>query len=234
MNNKTTLLILVVPLALWALWTLTSPSDAEKEATKRAWNTTVNDQGQLSVLGVTIDETSLKEAEKILNSHSERALFISPQESGKKPVIEAFFPKMPDGSKLILNLTASDELIEKIINNASNPMAFPSGNIKFKIAEEHLKTIETLTFSSLTAIPRIKITPKMLFNQFGTPEQQIPKGDIMHSLYPEIGLDAILDKSGEVMLQFVSPAKFQKTLESLGITSETELPTPHKIESIAQ
>ncbi len=234
MNNKTTFLILVVPLVLWALWTLLPGSDSETEITKRAWNVTVNDHGQLSVLGVTIDKTSLKEAEKILNSHSERALFISPEESGKKPVIEAFFPKMPDGGKLILNLTASDELIEKIINNASQPMAFPSGNIKFKIAEEHLKSIETLTFSSLTAIPRIKITPKMLFNQFGTPQQQIPKGDIMHSLYPEIGLDAILDKSGEVMLQFVSPANFQQTLKSLGVTPETELFAPHNAKTIAQ
>lgn len=222
MNNKSIFLILVLPLVFWTLWTLFSTSDDEKEITKRAWNATVNEHGQLSVLGVTIDETSLKDAERILNSHSERALFISPQESGKKPVVEAFFPKMPDGSKLILNLTASDELIEKIINNASSPIAFPSGNIKFKIAEEHLKAIEALTFSSLTAIPRIKITPKMLINQFGTPEQQIYKNDIMHSLYPEIGLDAILDKSGEVMLQFVSPANFQKTLESLGVIPEIE------------
>ncbi len=234
MNNKTIFFILVAPLVFWTLWTLLSPSSSEKETTKRAWNAIVNDHGQLSVLGVTIDETSLKEAEKILNSHSERALFMNPQESGKKPVIEAFFPKMPDGSKLILNLNASDELIERVIKTASNPMAFPSGNIKFKISKEHLETIEALTFSSLTAIPRIKVTPQMLFNQFGTPQQQIPKNDIMHSLYPEIGLDAILDKSGEVMLQFISPSNFQKTLESLGVTSKPETIIPHNAEPVTQ
>ena len=225
MNSKITL-AMIIPLAIWALWTLFSPSDStNKEYEKRMWNATVNEQGQLSVLGVTINQTSLKEAEKILNSRSEQALFISPKETGKKPVIEAFFPKMPDGSKLILNLATNDELIEKIVNNASTPMAFPSGNIKFKIAEEHLPVIQTLTVSSMTAIPRIKITPKMLVSQFGTPEQQIPMGDIMHNLYPKIGLDAILDKSGEVMLQFVSPDSFQQTLISLGVTPDLEADT---------
>ncbi len=220
MNSKITL-FLVASLAIWALWTLFSPSDSDnKKPEKRMWNATVNEQGQLSVLGVTIDQTTLKEATKILNSHSEQALFISPKNSDKKPVIEAFFPKMPDGSKMILNLTASDELIEKIINSAYNPMAFPSGNIKFKIAEEHMQVIKTLKVSSMTAIPRIKITPKMLINQFGTPEQQVLDGDIMHNLYPQIGLDAILDQSGEVMLQFVAPDSFQKILTSLGVTPD--------------
>ncbi|MCF6236808.1 MAG: hypothetical protein L3J70_10635 [Gammaproteobacteria bacterium] len=220
MNSKTTL-FLVAPLAIWALWTLFSPSDSDnKKPEKRMWNATVNEQGQLSVLGVTIDQTTLKEATKILNSHSEQALFISPKNSDKKPVIEAFFPKMPDGSKMILNLAASDELIEKIINSAYSPMAFPSGNIKFKIAEEHMQAIETLKVSSMTAIPRIKITQKMLINQFGSPEQQVLDGDIMHNLYPQIGLDAILDQSGEVMLQFVAPDSFQKILTSLGVTPD--------------
>lgn len=229
MNSKMALLM-IVPLALWAIWTLSSTSDAEKEAATRSWNAEVNEHGQLTVLGVTIGKNSLKEAEKILKSHSEQALFLSPEESGKKPVIEAFFSKTPDGSKLILSLMASDELIEKIISNASAPMAFPSGNIKFKIASEHLKQIEGLTVSGLTSIPRIKITPDMLLNQFGAPEKTVPNGDIMHHLYPEIGLDAILDRSGEVMLQFVSPANFQEALELSGVLPKTKLTTPPTIE----
>ncbi len=224
MNNKITFL-LALPLIVWAIWTLVAPSDSERESARKSWDVTVDENGQLSVLGVTIDKTSLKEAEKILNSQSEQALFISPKDSNKEPAIEAFFPKMPDGSKLILNLAASDEVMEKIINSASNPIAFPSGNVKFEISEEHLPIVQSLKVKSLTAIPRIKITPEMLTNQFGIPVQQIANGDIMHNLYPKIGLDAILDKSGEVMLQFVSPASFSNVLEALGVTSEIKTDT---------
>lgn len=184
------------------------------------------------VFGISLGETTLGEAETILASRAKRALFIMPpveDELGEAVTpehnIEAFFPNMPDNSKMLLGLATVEEEMAQIRHKAHNPIAFPSGNIKLKIADEHQKMVNGMAILTLTAIPRIKLSPEDIHNKFGEPVRVHVQDEILHFLYPEIGLDAILDKSGEAMLQFVEPEKFAQVLQSLGLNQDT-LNTP--------
>ena len=64
------------------------------------------------------------------------------------------------------------------------------------------------------------LTPEDIRNKFGEPALVHVQADILHFLYPDMGLDAILDQSGEAMLQFVKPDEFSQVLDSLGLTEE--------------
>lgn len=200
----------LIAVAIYTLWP--SSTNNENGGAIRVWDARVNEQGHLNVLGVVLGETTLKQAEAVLHSQSERALFLSLKEGQpQKETLEAFFPTSPDRAKIIIELAATPELIERIKGRAYNPMAFPSGNAKLEIAPEHNAEVETLIARSLTYIPPLNLTPEMVEKHFGKTTQQRVDGDgNIHLLYPALGLDAVIAREGNPLLQFVPPAEFER------------------------
>ena len=202
---------LLIALAIYTLWPSSSNHD-DSTVTTRIWDAHVNQQGHLNVLGVVLGETTLKQAEATLHTQSERALFLGLQEGQpQKETLEAFFPTSPDRAKIIIELDASPELIERIKGRAYNAMAFPSGNAKLEIAPEHNAEVETLITKSLTYIPPLNLTPEMVEQHFGKTTQQIVDSDgNIHLLYPALGLDVVIAREGNPLLQFVPPTEFER------------------------
>ncbi len=225
---STKIKILYLFLAIFVAYTLW-PGDEEPSMMQGSF-ITEGEQGEMMVFGVTLGVTTLGEAELILKSRAKRALFILPpkaDEDGNVDAsnieilehnIEAFFPNMPDNSKMLLGLETEEEDMAKIRHTAHSPLAFPSGNIKLKIADEHHDILNAMKVITLTSIPRINLSPIDLRNKFGRPVMVHRQDEVMHFLYPEIGLDVILDSSGEAMLQFIEPSKFYIVLNNLGVT----------------
>lgn len=216
MSKKIKLLYAVlVALAIYTLW----PSDSvhDKTATTRVWDAHVNEQGHLNVLGVVLGKTSLKQAEAILHTQSERALFLALKEGQpQKETIEAYFPTSPDRSKIIIEVDASPELIARIKGRAYSPMAFPSGNAKLEIAPEHNAEVDAQIARSLTYIPPLNLTPEMVEKHFGKTTQQIVDRDgNIHLLYLALGLDVVIAREGNPLLQFVPPTEFERLLTLL-------------------
>lgn len=210
--------LLYLALALLLVYTFWPGGTDDRDAARPSWETALDDQGHPRIMGVTLGKTTLREAEAVLGSRSQRAMFIPPDGGGEtSPRIEAYFPSMPDNSKLVLGLSATPDQIDTLKGKAHHPSAFPSGNIKLDLADEHMPLVDGLTVDTLTAIPRIRIAPQEITAQFGEPQTLHRQGDILHYLYPAKGLDVILDPSGEAMLQFVDPRDFQRVLDRLGI-----------------
>jgi hypothetical protein len=205
----------LIALAIYTLWPSNSTQD--NSATIRIWDAHINEQGHLNVLGVVLGETTLKQAEELLHTQSERALFISLKEGQpQKETLEAYFPTSPDRSKIVIELDANPDLLTRIKGNAYNPMAFPSGNAKLEIASEHNAEINTQIVKSLTYIPPLNLTPDMVEQHFGKTTQQIVDNNSnIHLLYPALGLDVVIAQEGNPLLQFVPPAEFERLLTLL-------------------
>lgn len=201
---------LMIALAIYTLWP--TESGHEPAATSRIWEAHIDEQGKLNVLGVVLGETTLKQAETVLHTQSERALFLELKEGKpQKETLEAFFPTSPDRAKIIIELDASPELLERIKQRAYNPKAFPSGNAKLEIAPEHNADIEAQVAKSFTYIPPISLTAEMVEQHFGKSEEQITDRDGNHHLlYPALGLDVVIAKEGKPLFQFVPPADFAR------------------------
>lgn len=225
MNHGIKLLYIgLAALFIFTLW----PSDSDdSKSSVYDWSLKTSEQGNVEVFGIAIGIDTLKQAEETLKSRSERALFL-PSDSGSKqqPSIEAFFQQMPDNSKLVIGLAANDEVLAKIKADTYNPIAFPSGNIKLKIADHHNTMLDGLIVNTVTYVPRIRLNPQDIMTRFGEPSQVWMEDEVYHYLYPEKGLDAILHKSGEGIIQFVSPKEFHVVLEKLQNTATLVKPTP--------
>ncbi len=226
---STKIKILYLALAILVVYTLWPSGDDQQEITQAAI-VGENEQGEMTIFGILLGETTLSEAEIILSSRAKRALFIMPpkkddQDNDLIPEhnVEAFFPNMPDNSKMLLGLYSEESEMEQIRYKAHKPIAFPSGNIKLQIDDKQQAMVNAMPVITLTSIPRIKLTPEDVHQKFGGPALVHVQEDILHFLYPELGLDVILDKSGEAMLQFVKPDQFFQVLDSLGIDEKTLL-----------
>ncbi len=226
MSTKIKVLYAVlILLAIYTLW----PSDTGHDISHdtgaiRIWDAKVNEQGRLNVLGVVLGETTLKQAETVLYTRSERALFVALKEGQPpKETLEAFFPTSPDRAKIVIELDASPALMARIKSNAYSPMAFPSGNAKLEIAPEHNAEIDNQVAKSLTYIPPLDLTPEMVEQHFGKTTQQIVDTDgNIHLLYPALGLDVLIAREGNPLLQFVPPAEFERLLTLLKQNSSNE------------
>lgn len=224
MSTRIKLLYLILALLIiYTLWPSSTSHNGEQP--RATWNLKVDENGRLEVLGIKLGVTTLQQAEGILRSRSQRAIFAQTQAAAPQPPdIEAFFSNMPDNSKLVLSLIASQEQLETIAAKAHSPMAFPSGSVKMEIADVHMPLVDAMVIDRLTAIPRIRIKPADIETQFGKPAKLHLQDDVLHYLFPQYGLDVILDQSGEAIIQFVNPGDFHRVLEKLGLRPEDLAP----------
>jgi len=212
MNKKIKLLyVVLIALVIFTLWP-SEEANHERQSGIKVWNAHIDNNGQLNVLDVVLGKTSLKQAETVLRSQSERALFIKlSDEKQHTETLEAYFPTSPDRSKLIIELDAPADLLERIKKQAYKTMVFPSGNAKVEISPADMPDIEKLLAKSITYIPPVNLEVDVIEKQFGKAEQQIRDIDgNLHLLYPALGLDAVLPASDKNMFQFVPPEQFDR------------------------
>ncbi len=222
MRNLTKVLfIFLIGLTIYTLW----PIESERSSvTIHVWDAHINAQGRLNVLDVVLGETTLKQAEAILLTQSERALFLELNEGKpQNESIEAFFPTSPDRVQMIIELTAPDELLQRIKARALKTIVFPSGSAKMTIAPEDMFDVESLTTKSITYIPNTALDIALVTKHYGQAEQQIHDNDnSLHLLYPALGLDVVLPQKGKPLLQFVPPEQFERLLLRLPMATSDQ------------
>ncbi len=224
MNNKIKLLyVILIALVFFTLWP-SEKTNHERQSGIKVWNAHIDNNGQLNVLDVVLGKSTLKQAETILRSQSERALFIKlTDEELQDETLEAYFPTSPDRSKLIIELDAPADLLERIKKQAYKTMVFPSGNAKVEISPADMPDIEQLLAKSITYIPPVKLEVDVIEKQFGKAEQQIRDVDgNLHLLYPALGLDAVLPASDKNMFQFVPPEQFNRLTRLINTSTTAE------------
>jgi len=189
---------------------------SEPDPRPQMWNLHLED-GQISVLGLRINESQLQQVSKTLKSIPNTALFTSKQTKNKpaaKMHLEAYYEDLFDeGDRIIIGLNADKALLEHIKEQAYQPKLFPNGVIRVNIQENLIESIQQLSIQSITIVAGWQINFEIFQEQFGKPEQLLDDGlGNAHFLYPKLGLDFIQPATGLQILQFVAPDKFKTTL----------------------
>jgi len=169
--------------------------------------THVDAQGHLHVLGITLGETKLNQAELILKSKSDVALYIYPQEHPKAGLkLEAFFPAIADHTKVVLLLDLDDKALKGIESRATIPHLYPSKVARMNLAAEDVSSVHGATVRELTLIPNLNVSSDTLKARFGEPDrvQSLDKDQKMY-IYDAIGLKAVLNKDEPPVLHFSNP-----------------------------
>ena len=189
------------------------------------WNIEAKDN--LSVLDISLHNSSLEQAIKILKAHPDIALFTTQQQKGEPEPdmhLEAYFDDVfDDGDRIILGLDAGPDLLHHIKKEAYHPEIFPNHVIRVGIQERLIPDILKLPIRSITIVAERSIMFEDFKAKYGEPDKLVDDGQgNAHFLYPALGLDLIQPAGGEQVLQFVSPETFvQELLEPL-------LKTQHK------
>jgi len=169
--------------------------------------THVDEQGYLHVLGVTLGQTSLQQAEKILKSKSDVALYIYPQGHAKAGLkLEAFFPAIADHTKVVLLLDEGAVQLGAIEARATIPHLYPDQVARMNLAAEDATRVHGATVTALTLIPNLTLSPSTLKARFGEPDRilHLPDGANQY-VYDAIGLKAVLHKDEPPLLHFLQP-----------------------------
>jgi len=168
--------------------------------------THIDAQGRLHVLGVTLGETTLKQAELILQSKSDVALYLYPEQhekAGRK--LEAFFPAIADHTKVILLLDMDRQSLDQLESRATIPHLYPNQVARMNLAASDRSALGQLVVRELTLIPNLTLSDKNIKARFGEP-------DVLKSLesyhlysYKQLGLKVRLNKDEPPTLHFFNP-----------------------------
>ncbi len=202
------LMLVVVIIATAATFSWTSQHYRQDET---ATTTFIDDSGYLHVLGLTLGRTTLAEAEGILKSRSDIALYIYPQEHPQAGrTLEAFFPAITDHTKVILLLSAEDTLLASMESRATLPHLYPNTVARMNLASVDIRRSRQLPIQALTLIPNLTLTAATLKQRFGSPDRIIDSDAGELQYFDRIALTALIDKQGQARLTFTMPMTAKK------------------------
>ncbi|MDX8405595.1 MAG: hypothetical protein R8K50_05525 [Mariprofundus sp.] len=201
-------MLLAVAIATTAVFLWTSSRYQHGDTADIALTTHVDAQGHLHVLGITLGESSLHEAEAILQSKSDVALYIYPQEHPKAGLkLEAFFPAIADHTKVVLLLDSTDQKLQAIATRATIPHQYQNLVARMNLAPVDISSAQQAIVSELTLIPNLTLTPENLKARFGEADhiQHLDSEQDQYS-YDNIGLQAIISEDEPPRLHFTNPS----------------------------
>jgi len=203
-HDRIGLWMMLVVIGLTAALFFWTRSYYQHEGTSLA--THIDARGNLHVLGVTLGETTLKQAELILQSKSDVALYIYPEKhakAGRK--LEAFFPAIADHTKIILLLDMNRESLDQLESRATIPHLYPNHVARMNLAASDRSGLDQVIVRELTLIPNLTLSGENIKARFGEPDEfkSIENYDLY--LYNQRGLQVRLNKDEPPTLHFFNP-----------------------------
>ncbi len=183
------------------------PDQPATSAEDAPWNITLSPSGNSQILGVTLEESPLREAELRWREAPKITLFLP--ESGR-PKVEAFFQRVTPGgprASIVAEITVSEANLERLIDSGARISTQGDGSRKVTLDGAGVEMVMNSIISSITYLPKSNLSAETIRKRFGEPSEIHPDPDegVEHWIYPEIGLDIVTSEEGKELFQYVSP-----------------------------
>lgn len=184
---------------------------APEEAADMPWHVTIHDARHSEVFGVVLNKTSLEQARQQFGQLDGIALF---QNSEGLYNLEAYFGKLamgPFSARLIANLDASQQELEKLAEHSVKRVKTEDGSYKWTLHDDKQMEQGVRKIKSLTYIPSYSgMDSDYLKSRFGEPAARQAVDETTELwLYPQLGVRIMLDNDGKEMFEYTSPADFK-------------------------
>lgn len=181
------------------------------------WQIEVDGQGGSRVFGIRPGTQTLGEARAILGSEApDLAIIATPDEVG---TLEAYYSEVALGfvlAKVILTVDTTPEMITAMRERAPKGQYMESTTRKISLHQDDRLAADALPVRAISVIPKASLDEATVVQRFGQPGARVPVGDKrVHLLYPEKGLDVVVDADGKELLQYVAPRDFERLREPL-------------------
>jgi hypothetical protein len=168
--------------------------------------------GDTRVFGITLGQTTLDEAIELLGDDMKLAIIAAPYESG---TVEAYYSHHTAGpitGKMILVLDFDPEVLSHLRERAIQD----GGTRRYHLHPDDLPVAYRAPIRVINFLPSFNLDEEIVQARFGTPAEilQIDEQP-QHWLYPDKGLDLILNTDGKEVLQYLRPDEFSAHREQL-------------------
>ncbi|MGD8207517.1 MAG: hypothetical protein PVH47_05525 [Thiohalocapsa sp.] len=199
------------------IWLLLSIIPDERAGLKLyPWDVSRDEAGRTRVLGLTLGESTLGDARSLLGEEGKASLFVNPDGSH---AVEIYFEDV-----LLSNLRADWILTMDIDPREAAAMydrglrvsKIGSGSRKVKMDPVDVEALAARPIRTLTYLPWKSLEPRDIDGNFGPPaERRTEESGVVHWLYPDRGMDIARDRDGGVVIQYLSPADFERAVALL-------------------
>ncbi len=180
------------------------------------WQIILQSDGKTRVFGITLSESTLNDAVALLGRNYKLGLFETPDQPLS---LEAYFNEVTLGGisgKFVLTLEATQEEMAALLQQAIKRKVLESGARRYTFTADTSNVLAQKRITSMSYVPYINLDEKIVMLRFGEPAERIVVDQKrQHLLYPESGLDLLLDEDGKELLQYVEPAKFGQLRQPL-------------------
>jgi hypothetical protein len=166
--------------------------------------------GTIRVFGITLDRTSVAQAEEVFGEPATVSLFrTTDDEMG----VEVYFDRVNLSgldATLVGTVDLDRDTLQQMFERGLRVSTLGSGTRKVTLAPQDLNRVMNSPLSSLTYLPKINLSADQVRKRFGEPARKVPdpESGAEHWLYPDLGLDVALNPKQKEVLQYVPPERF--------------------------
>jgi len=180
------------------------------------WQITLDGQGGSSVFGLQPGISTLVDVRRRLGDTIEVAIIAQPDEEG---ALEGYYSQVPLGfvlAKVIVTVDVPKETILAMRERALKAQHMESTTRKITLHPDDLAQAEQMRVKAISVIPTVNLDEATVVQRFGQPgERLVVSEKLTHLLYPQQGLDVLVDADGKELLQYVAPRDFAALVEPL-------------------
>jgi len=161
--------------------------------------------GTTRVFGIVPGQTTLGVAMAQLGDDNELAIIAAPGETGSLEVYYSHYTAGLIEGKLILVADIEPDTLASMQMRARRK----AGTHRLLLDEGDLPTARRAAVRAITFMPTFDLDAEITRARFGLPAEVLPvSAQEQHLLYPESGLDIVLNADGKDVLQYLSPEDF--------------------------
>ncbi len=216
-------LVIVVVAASSLVLLQNKPSDNNTAVTGLPWQIDIRSDGSTQVFGITPGQTTLAETIEQHGDDLKLAIIAAPQESGTLEAYYSHYSAGPITGKLLLVLDVAPQQLASL-----RLRAFQEGGMRrYRLHPDDLPVAYQAPVSVINFLPSIDLDDEIAQSRFGTPAEivQVTRQQ-RHWLYPDKGLEVILDAAGKDVLQYLQPRAFGAHRDQL-LQSVAATENPH-------
>lgn len=180
------------------------------------WQIELDGQGGSSVFGLRPGVSTVGEVRQKFGSEMDVAIIAEPNEMG---TLEGYYSQVALGfvlAKVIVTVDTKNELILEMRDRALKAKHMESTTRKITLNPDDLAAIEKMPVKAISVIPSVNLDEATVIQRFGQPGERLAVSEKrVHLLYPEKGLDVVVDGDGKELLQYVAPRNFAELREPL-------------------
>ena len=198
-------LLIVILVAVGLVFFNSDEQGSNQPVTGLTWQIDILPGGYTRVFGITLGQTTFSEAIEHLGDDLDLAIIAAPHETGTLEAYYSHYSAGPITGKLILVLDIAPNALSSMRERAFQDR----GTRRYHLHPDDLPVAYRAPVRVITFLPSFDLDEEIAQARFGTPAEIIQvHAQQKHLLYPDKGLDLILNVDNKDVLQYLPPGQF--------------------------